>query len=133
MQYKLPTIKGDVTRFINTCGDRQIFRRCLLFATSADHRRIFSTLNHVVNGQAADVCRPPLGDCSATARFAPQMTKFSADVPTTIGRRPSGDSPGHLPMSPSDDNKSYDHRQVIGRSPFGHRAVYLRVLLWVKF
>ena len=104
-----------------SCGDRPIFRRCLLFdigRSSPD----FLDLEPCRKSHAADVCRPPPGDCSVTARFTQQMTKFSADAPTTIARRPSGDCRGTC-RSPSDDNKSYDHRQVTGRSPFGHRAV----------
>ena len=107
-----------------SCGERQIFRRCLLFGIARSSSD-FLDLEPGRKGQAADVCRPPLGDCSATARFAQQVTKFSADVLTAIGRRPSGDRWATC-RSPSDNNKSYDDRQVIGRSPFGHRVAIYR-------
>ena len=40
-------IKGDVTSFINPAVTARFFADAY-FLTSADHRRIFSTLNHVV-------------------------------------------------------------------------------------
>ena len=104
-----------------SCGDRPIFRRCLLFdigRSSPD----FLDLEPCRKSHAADVCRPLPGDCSVTARFTQQMTKFSADGPMTIGRRPSGDCRGTC-RSPPDDNKSYDHRQVAVWASCGHRRV----------
>ena len=92
-----------------SCGDRPIFRRCLLFdigRSSPD----FLDLEPCRKSHAADVCRPPPGDCSVTARFAQQMTIFSADGPTTIGRRPSG------------RRRTTINPTIIGRLPFGHCA-----------
>ena len=102
-------------------GDPRIFRRCLLFdigRSSSD----FLDLEPCGKSHAVDACRPPLGDCSATARFALQMTKFSVDVPMTIGRRPSGDCRDTC-QSPSNDNKPYDHRQVAVWASCGHLRV----------
>ena len=121
------TLRGR-HKLYKSCGDRQIFRRCLLFAIGRSSPD-FLDLEPCHKGQAADVCRPPPGDCSVTARFAPQMTKFSADVPTTIGRRPSGDFRGTC-RSPSDDNKSYDHRQVIGHCAVIYGFAMGEILNW---
>ena len=102
-------------------SEPRIFRRYLLFdigRSSPD----FLDLEPCRKSHAADACRPPLVDCSATTRFALQMTKFSADVPTTISRHPSGDCRDTC-RSPSDDNKSYDHRQVAVWASCGHLRV----------
>ena len=112
----------DVTSFINRAAILGFFADAY-FLTSADHPWIFLDLEPCCKSHAADACRPPLGDCSATARFALQMTKFLADVPMTIGRRPSGDCRDTCP-SPLDNNKSYDHRQVAVWASCGH--------LWVR-
>ena len=118
--YKIVWLRGR-HKLYKSCGDPRIFRRCLLFdigRSSPD----FLDLEPCRKSHAADACRPPLGDCSVTARFALQMTKFSADVPTTIGRRPSGDCRDTC-RSLADDNKSYDHRQVTVWASCGHLRV----------
>ena len=111
-------------KLYKSCSDHPIFRRCLLFDIGRSSPDFFD-LEPCRKSQAADVCLPPPGDCSATARFALQMTKFLADGPTTIGRWPSGDWRGTCQL-PSDANKSYDHRQVAVRASCGHRRVCYR-------
>ena len=105
-------------------GDPPIFRRCLLFDIGRSSPDFFD-LEPCRKSQAADVCRPPPGDCSATARFALQMTKFSGDGLMAIGKWPSGDWRGTC-RPPSDANKSYDHRQVAVLASCGHRWVRYR-------
>ena len=112
-------------KLYKSSGDWQIFRRCLLFdigRSLAD----FLNLEPCRKSHAADACWPLLGDCSATARFVLQMTKFPADAPPVSRRRLAG-TPAVTAGTPVSrrrgDNKSYDHRQVIVWASCGHLRV----------
>ena len=107
-------------KLYKSSGDRQIFRRCLVFdigRSSAD----FLDLEPCCKSHAADACRPPLGNCSATARFALQMTKFPADAPPVSRRRLAG-APAVTAGTPVGRRWTTINPTIIGRSPFGHRA-----------
>ena len=60
-------------KLYKSCGDPPIFRRFLFFGIGRSPPD-FLDLEPCRKGQAADVCWPPPGDCSAIARFVPQMT-----------------------------------------------------------
>ena len=60
-------------KLYKSCGDPPIFRRFLFFGIGRSPPD-FLDLEPCRKGQATDVCRPPPGDCSAIARFVPQMT-----------------------------------------------------------
>ena len=107
-------------KLYKSSGDRQIFRRCLLFdigRSSAD----FLDLEPCRKSHAADTCRLPLGDCSATTRFALQMTKFPADAPPVSQRRSAG-TPSVTAGTPVGRGRTTVNPTIIGRSLFGHRA-----------
>ena len=101
-------------------GDQQIFRRCLLFdigRSLAD----FLDLEPCRKSHASDACRPLLGDCSATALFVLQVTKFPADAPPVSRRRLAG-TPAVTPGTSIGRRRTTINPTIIGKSPFGHRA-----------
>ena len=105
--------KASVTSFINRAVTGRFFVDAY-FSTSAGHRRIFSTLNHVVKvmqrtpaGHRWETVRPP-PICSANDKIS---GRCPTGVRTTMGKRPSGNCRDAC-WSPADNNKSYYHRQV---------------------
>ena len=107
---------GDVTSLINRAAILGFFADAY-FLTSAGHRRIFSTLNHVVKvmqqtpaGRCWETVRPPPDSLCRWQNFRPMSRRRSAGAPavtagTPVGRRQTTINP-----------------TIIGRSPFGHRA-----------
>ena len=108
--------EGDVTSFINPAVTA-IFFADAYFLTSADHHRIFSTLNHVVKvrqrtsaGRRWETVRPPPDSLSRWQNFRPMSRRRSAGAPAVTAGTPAGRR--HTTINPT----------IIGRSPFGHRA-----------
>ena len=93
-----------------------IFRRFLFFGICRSPPD-FLDLEPGRKGQAADVCRPPPGDCSMAARFTLPMTEISADA-----RRPSAGCPAVTAGGPAGRRRMSRNPAIIGRSPFGHHA-----------
>ena len=107
-------------KLYKSSGDRQIFRRCLLFDIGRSSAE-FLDLEPCRKSHAADACRPPLGDCSATARFALQMTKFLADAPPVSRRRLAG-APAVTAGTHVGRRGTTINPTIIGRSPFSERV-----------
>ena len=87
------------------------------FEASADHRRIFSTLNRVVKvkhqtsaGHRQATARRPPDSLCGWPKFRPMPRRRSAGGPAVTAGGPAG----HRRMS--------RNPAIIGRSPFGHRA-----------
>ena len=86
--------QGDVTRIINPAVTTRFFADAY-FLTSADHRRIFSTLNHVVkvrqrtSGGRVTVRRPP-DSLRRWQNFRPMSRRRSAGAPAVTAGAPAG-------------------------------------------
>ena len=65
--------------------------------------------------------RPLVGDCSATGRFALELTKIPADAPPMSRRRSAG-ARAVTVGAPVDDRQTTMNRAIICKSPFGERA-----------
>ena len=109
-------LKSYVTSFINRAVIPR-FSADSCFEASADHHRIFSTLNRVVKVKH----QTSAGHRQATARRLPDSLcgwpKFRA-----MPRRRSAGGPAVTAGAPAGRRRMPRNPPIIGRSPFGHRV-----------
>ena len=120
----------NVTRIINPAVIRRFFADAY-FLASADHRTIFSTLNHVVKV----IQRPSDGHRRATVRWPPDaLSRWQNFRP--MSRRWSAGGPAVTTGAPGGRRRTTINPTIIGRSSAGRRLGIVRPstgLPWMGF
>ena len=116
-QRQMYTNYSYVTSFINRAVIPR-FSSDSCFLASADHRRIFSALNQVVKVRQ----RTSAGRRQVTVRWSPDLFRRWHNF-RPMSRRQSAGAPAVTAGPPAGRRRMTINPTIIGRSPFGHRAV----------